>query len=221
MNAVIFGATGMVGSEVLRFCLASDRINSILSVGRKTTGIVDPKLSEIEHSDFPDFSSIASELSRMDICFYCLGVYQTQVSADVFWRITVDYLQALVRTAEMVRKDAIFCLFSAQGADPSEKSPIRFAKAKGRAEKLLVDSDIHQSYIFRPGYIQPGALAAQTGWSERLFRQACRVFPQIGIDAPDLAKVMVYVGLNGCASSVLSNREIRKLTALIGEERRT
>jgi uncharacterized protein YbjT (DUF2867 family) len=211
MNAVIFGATGMVGSEVLRCCLASDRFANVLTVGRRKTGINHAKLSEVQHENFLDFSSIRDDLSRIDICFYCLGVYQTQVPADRFWQITVDYLQALLLTLEEVNRDIVLSLFSAQGADQTERSPIRFARAKGKAEKILIESGIRQSYIFRPGYIKPGAVAAQGGWSEWLAGQAYRVLPGIGIDAPDLAKVMVDIGLNNHSSSILSNRDIRNL----------
>jgi uncharacterized protein YbjT (DUF2867 family) len=210
MNAVIFGATGMVGSEVLSRCLASDRFDKVLTIGRKKTGVDHAKLNEIQHENFLEFSSLQEDLSRVDVCFYCLGVYQSQVSAEKFWQITVDYLQALLITLEDANKDIVLCLFSAQGADQTERSPIRFARAKGRAEKLLSESGIHQSYIFRPGYIRPGAVAAQAGWSGWLAEQAYRVFPQIGIDAPDLAKVMIDISLNGHNSPILSNRDLRR-----------
>jgi uncharacterized protein YbjT (DUF2867 family) len=211
MNAVIFGATGMVGSEVLRRCLTSDRFDNVLTVGRKKTGIDHAKLSEIQHENFLEFSSLREDLSHVDVCFYCLGVYQSQVSADQFWQITVDFFQSLLITLEDVNKEIVLCLFSAQGADQTERSPIRFARAKGRAEKILTESGIRQFYIFRPGYIKPVALAAQAGWTERLAGQAYRVFPQIGIDAPDLAKVMVDISLAKHSSPILSNRDIRQL----------
>ena len=211
MDVVIFGATGMVGTEVLHQCLRSDQIKKILTIGRHTTGVDHPKLREIEHPDFLDFSLRESELSQADICFYCLGVYQNQVSADSFWKITVDYLAALIGTVERVNVDLTFCLFSAQGADPSEKSPFRFAKAKGRAERFLLDSRILRKYVFRPGFVSPGRKTTQAGWSAWVAKQVYKVIPSIGIDAALLAKVMINVGLNGNSRPVLSNREMRNL----------
>jgi uncharacterized protein YbjT (DUF2867 family) len=73
---------------------------------------------------------------------------------------------------EKVNKELTFCLFSAQGADQTEKSPFRFAKAKGRAEKILLESGVRQKYIFRPGYIKPGRISAQAGWTEWAAGQA-------------------------------------------------
>ena len=49
MNVLILGGTGMVGSEVLKFCLNSDHIASVQVVGRKKTGENHPKLKEIKH----------------------------------------------------------------------------------------------------------------------------------------------------------------------------
>ena len=165
IDVLIFGATGMVGTEVLHQCLGRDQIDRVVTIGRHATGIVHPKLVEIEHQNFLDFALLEAELSDADICIYCLGVYQNQVPADTFWEITVDYLSALIDVLESVNRNLTFCLFSAQGADPTEKSPFRFAKAKGRAEKILLDSAIHRKYIFRPGYIKPGRKSATAGWS--------------------------------------------------------
>ena len=211
MEALIFGATGMVGTEVLHQSLGSNQIDRIVTIGRHATGVIHPKVVEIEHQSFLDFSSIEAELSQVDVCFYCLGVYQNQVPADTFWQITVDYLAALIGTLERVNKDLTFCLFSAQGADQTEKSLFRFAKAKGRAEKILLECGIRQKYVFRPGYINPDRKTAQAGWTEWAARQAYRVMPRIGIDAADLSKVMVNIGLNGHEKPILSNREMRNL----------
>jgi nucleoside-diphosphate-sugar epimerase len=211
MKVTIFGATGMVGTEVLHQCLDSDQINNVVTIGRRTTGLAHPKLRDIEHQNFLDFSLLEPELLQADICFYCLGVYQNQVEADKFWEITVDYLAALIRSIERVNRDLIFCLFSAQGADPREKSLFRFANAKGRAERILSDSSILRKYAFRPGFINPGRKNAQTGWSGRIAQLIYKLIPCIGIDATDIAKVMIKVGLSRNSKSLFSNREMRAL----------
>ena len=95
MKVVIFGATGMVGGEVLTQCLANDEINTVLSVGRRNSGVVHPKLKEVVHGNFLDFTALEDELADVDVVYYCLGVYQAQVSKAQFWEITVDYLGAL------------------------------------------------------------------------------------------------------------------------------
>jgi len=211
MNVLIFGATGMVGMEVLHQCLGCDQIDRVVTIGRHATGVVLPKLVEIEHQNFLDFTQLEAQLSDADVCIYCLGVYQNQVPADAFWEITVDYLSALIDALELMNRNLTFCLFSAQGADPTEKSPFRFAKAKGRAEKILLGSNIHRKYVFRPGFIKPGRKSPTAGWSGRIAEQFYKLIPIIGIDAVDLAAVMINAGLNGTSTSILSNREMRNL----------
>jgi uncharacterized protein YbjT (DUF2867 family) len=209
LRVCLLGATGMVGSEVLSQCLDDDRIASVLVVGRRTTGIQHDKITEIEHGNFLDFSALRPDLSNVDLCIYCLGVYQAQVPKQQFWEITVDYLQALVRVLEEVNCNIRFCLFSAQGASTSERSPIRFARAKGRAENLLLASRLTGKFIFRPGFIMPGPNKKSPSMAERLFRPLYRLLPVLGIDAPDLAAVMLNVGINGAEKTVFENRDLR------------
>jgi uncharacterized protein YbjT (DUF2867 family) len=215
MKGVIFGATGMVGTEVLHECLVSDQFRQVVTIDRNASGLGDAKLTEIEHKNFHNFSSLESELSDADICFYCLGVYQGQVSKELFWEITVDYLTALIHTLEQVNKEITFCLFSAQGADPSERSLMRFSKAKGRAEKRLSESQIAKSYMFRPGFIMPGRKNPKLTFSIRAFKPIYNLFPSLGISASDLAKVMIHIGFKGSEMSVFENRDIRNIASFM------
>jgi len=210
MRAAIFGATGMVGGEVLEQCLANYKIKSVLAIGRRKSGVEHSKLKEIEHNDFLDFTTVEDELADVDVCFYCLGVYQAQVSKAQFWEITVDYLEALVHAFERTNKNVRFCLFSAQGASSSEKSPIRFAKAKGRAENILLASELAEKYVFRPGFIMPQPESKNATMSAKLFAPVYRLFPMIGIDAPELARVMIDIGMNQHETTIIENKDMRQ-----------
>jgi dTDP-4-dehydrorhamnose reductase len=74
MNVILFGATGMVGKAVLRQCLLDPDVESVLSIGRKASGVSHPKLRDIIRADMFDFSVNAGELEVYDACFFCLGV---------------------------------------------------------------------------------------------------------------------------------------------------
>jgi len=214
MKAIVFGGTGMVGSEVLQLCLNTPEITQVVMVGRRRTSLSHPKLKAVEHQDFLDFAAIESELADADICYYCLGVYQGQVSQVMFWQITVGYFEALLVSLEKVNPDIRLCLFSAQGASPAEKSLMMFANAKGRAEAKLNASSLKGKYIFRPGFIAPGKVETKQTLSIRLFKPLYKLLPFIGINAPHLANVMVNTGLADGADKVLENGEMRKLSKL-------
>jgi uncharacterized protein YbjT (DUF2867 family) len=211
MTALIFGATGMVGIEVLHECLKEDRIDRVVAVVRNGTGVVHHKLTEIRHSDFTDYLPIEYALAEADLCFFCIGVYQGKVPEDEFWEVTVDYQVNLVKAFVQIGADPVFCMFSGAGADRTGKSKMLFARAKGKAEQHLLDSRISRKYIFRPGYIHPGRKKAKPRIPSWLVTPFYKLMPGIGIDAPDLARVMVRVALDGSGVDTLENKDLRRL----------
>ncbi|HVF39257.1 MAG TPA: hypothetical protein VM939_05100 [Gemmatimonadaceae bacterium] len=63
----------MVGRGVLRECLIDADIEQVVSVVRGASGHRHPKLRELVHANFFDFSAVESELTGLDAAFYCLG----------------------------------------------------------------------------------------------------------------------------------------------------
>ena len=211
MKAMLFGATGMTGIEVLHLALVDPRVTQVTTVGRRITGVVHPKLREVVHADMLDVVPLEPLLQQSDLILYCLGVYQNAVPAAEFWTITCGYLEQLLGRLGQIGADPVFCLMGAQGADPSEKSPFRFARAKGRAERFLMESAITRKYIFRPGYIAPGRVASRAPSTEWFSRPLFRIFPSIGIEAVNLAKVMLETGLTRPAQVLYRNAEMRAI----------
>jgi len=213
MRLVLFGATGMTGIEVLHLALEDKRVSAVTTIGRRSTGVPHPKLTEVVHPDMLQLGPVESHLRGADLIVHCLGVYQNAVPADEFWMVTVGYFEALLATLARLGVDPRFSLMGAQGADPTEKSPFRFAKAKGRAERLLMESRLTRKWIFRPGYIKPGRIASRAPSTEWFSRPLYRLLPFIGIDAVDLARVMLHVGLDGSTHTLWTNGEMRRFAA--------
>lgn len=215
MNLLLFGATGMVGTEVLHLALADPRITRVTSVGRRKTGVAHKKLTEIVIADQLDLGPATEALREAELLVYCLGVYQNAVSKDEFYRITCDYLAHLLAELVRLRADPVFCLMGAQGADPTERSPFRFAKAKGRAERFLMESGLTRKYIFRPGYIRPGRGTSRSTMPEWIAQPAFKLFPSLGIEAVNLAKVMIETGMMKPAQVLYTNAEMRRIAATL------
>ena len=218
-TALITGATGMVGSHVLNLLLNRDDITKVISIGRRKTELQSNQLEEIIHKDFLDFSPIKDRLNNIDICVYCLGVYQGQVSTERFFEITCDFQKALTDILQETSPNLTFCLFGAQGADPTEKSRTTFARAKGKAENLLNATSFPKKYIFRPGYIHPTADKKPAGMMYKVMLpfagSIIRFLPSMGIADIDLARAMVNVGMaNELESRVFSNQEMKAFTAM-------
>jgi uncharacterized protein YbjT (DUF2867 family) len=217
-NVIIFGATGMVGIEVWYQCINHSQIKRVVAVARRPTGVKHLKLEEIEHQNFLDYSALEPVFPDLDICLYCIGVYRGKVATAKFLEITCDYLAHLIDSIETMKQDITFCLFSAQGADPTERSPFLFAKAKGRAEKKLSCSKISRKFIFRPGFINPGIKQPRSRIPAWMVKPFYKLIPGIDVDSSALASVMVDVGLNGNEQAILENRDIRNRARIISEQ---
>lgn len=70
IKVIITGASGMVGEGVLQECIADDKVQSILVIGRKPCGYSGGKIKEILHSDFSTISVISDQLKEYDACFF-------------------------------------------------------------------------------------------------------------------------------------------------------
>lgn len=213
-RVLITGATGMVGGFVLKQLLTDPSVEEVISIGRRETGIKDDKLREIIHPDFLSFSGIEDQLTGIDVCIYCLGVYQPHVSKEKFFEITCNYQKALTDVLEKTSPDLTFVLFSAQGADPVGNSKVTFARGKGQAEKQLSETVFPKKYIFRPGYIHPTGKKRPEGFMYKIMLPLAallyKFFPSMGIDDRDLARAMVKTGLEGTKEpATYENKQIR------------
>jgi len=223
---VIVGATGMVGGYALRYALENPAVASVTAIGRKTVGISHPKLKEVLHRDFADCSALAETLSGQYAAVFCLGTYTGAVSDAELRTITVDYTIEFARVLRSSSPDAAFSFLSGNGADPTGRSRLAFARYKGEAEKALLAAGFPSVYIFRPAYIYPVEPRKEPNFSYRLMRAiypAFRVlFPNQMIRADDLAAAMVDVVVRGAAerrSLVLENRDIRAMVESLHPKR--
>src|SRR5215210_7291717 len=67
------GATGRVGQGVLRECLLDAQITEVFAVGRSTTGQQHPKLHEVIHKDFTDYSTLELRKCHRRAFTVCVG----------------------------------------------------------------------------------------------------------------------------------------------------
>jgi uncharacterized protein YbjT (DUF2867 family) len=215
---VIAGATGMVGGYALRYALENPAVARVTAIGRRKLGISHPKLKEVLHQDFADCSALAETLSGQDAAIFCLGTYTGSVPDAELRTITVDYTVEFARVLRSSSPDAAFSFLSGNGADPTGRSRIPFARYKGEAEKALLATGFPRVYIFRPAYIYPVEPRKEPNFSYRLLRAiypAFRVlFPNQMIRADDLARAMVDVAVRGTEKRrclVFENRDIRAM----------
>lgn len=64
MRVLIFGATGMLGSGVLRECLLAADVERVVSIGRSALLLYHPKLVQVVR---PNFATDTSEITDDDL----------------------------------------------------------------------------------------------------------------------------------------------------------
>jgi uncharacterized protein YbjT (DUF2867 family) len=216
IHLVIVGATGMVGGYALRYALDHAAVGSLTSVGRRKLGISHPKLQELLHKNFADCSALADALSGQGAAVYCLGTYTGSVSDAELRAITATYTIEFARVLRSSSPNAAFSFLSGNGADPTGRSRLAFARYKGEAEKALLAAGFPRVYLFRPAYIYPVEPRKEPTFNYRMLRAVYPLFqvlfPNQAIRADDLARAMVDVVLRQTQERealVFENRDIR------------
>lgn len=155
MKVMITGSTGMVGKGVLLECLDDKNIKEILLINRSPITIDHPKIKEVLHDNFTDFSPIQSEFKNLGACFHCMGVSSSGLSDEAYYKLTYTITEELVNTTYNASPNILFTYVSGQGTDSSEKSTTMWARVKGKTENMIFNKGFKDAYAFRPGMILP------------------------------------------------------------------
>ena len=155
LRVVIFGATGTVGAGTLLECLDSPAIGEVRCVVRRATGRQHPKLREIVHDDFRDFSAAAEALTGLDACFWCVGTPSAGLTEARYTEVTYAYAMAAARVLRDQSPGLRFVFVSGTGADETEQGRVMWARVKGRAENAILGMGFAGAIVFRPGVIVP------------------------------------------------------------------
>lgn len=170
INTIIFGATGMIGKGVLIECLEHPEVESVLVIGRRSTEMQHPKLRELIHKDFLDYSAVVNQLKGYYACFFCLGISSVGMSEEDYTRITHDFTIKAAEALLEQNPDMTFCFISGAGTDDTLKSRQMWARVKGKTENDLKAMPFKGSYMFRPAYIQPKkGVRSATWWYQALY----------------------------------------------------
>ncbi|HEX7845978.1 MAG TPA: NAD(P)H-binding protein [Chitinophagaceae bacterium] len=149
MKALIIGATGATGKDLVQTLLQDQGYREVVIFVRRATGISDPKLTEVL-TDFDKLEN-AERFINGDVWFSCLGTtLKTAGSKEKQWQI--DY-SIPAKFAEIARQNGVpkVILLSAYGA--SAKSRIFYSKIKGSLEDKISSLSFDQYIVFRPGLL--------------------------------------------------------------------
>jgi uncharacterized protein YbjT (DUF2867 family) len=219
VKVILFGATGMVGQGVLRECLLAGDVDSVLAVGRTSTGQQHAKLQEIVRSNLFDLSPIEGRISGFDACFFCLGVSAAGMSEQDYRRLTYELTISVAITLARLNPGMTFIYVSGTGTDSSERSRMMWARVKGKTENDLLKMPFRAAYMFRPGYIQPlHGIRTKTKWYGALYAVMGPLYPILKRLLPNyvtttecVGRAMLNATRHGAPKRFLENQDINWL----------
>jgi uncharacterized protein YbjT (DUF2867 family) len=195
-NALIAGATGLVGNAILQQLLTDDAYEKIIIITRKPLGIIHPKLVQ-QQIDFDEIPMLKIGF-QVDDVFCALGTtIKTAGSQDAFYKVDYSYV---VNLGNWCAQNAVkqFLIVSAMGANT--KSGIFYNRVKGEMEAAVSGLQIPYIKVFRPALLMGNRTEKRAGEKFAQFVMGSLGFlftgPLLkfkGIGADVVAKAMIKV----------------------------
>lgn len=174
MKALIIGATGATGRDLVSVLLRDSDYTEVVAFVRRPSGLAHPKYSEII-TDFEKLE-VVSDSIRGDVWFSCLGTtLKAAGSKEKQWHIDHDIP---VEFAEIAKRNGVpkAVLVSAYGA--SSASRVFYSKLKGTLDDGILKLGFDPCLIFRPGFL----LREDTDRAgERITAQALKFLNRLGL----------------------------------------
>lgn len=148
-TAVVFGASGLIGSQLLPILFADPEYDLVLVFTRKSLGIVAAKLEEII-TDFKDLDSLRTQV-KGDVVFCCLGTTINTAGSEAAFRRVDFELVRWCAVAACENKVPRFLVVSSMGANADSR--IFYNRTKGEMEKAVSALGFKQCVILRPSML--------------------------------------------------------------------
>lgn len=172
MKAIVLGATGLVGSEIVRQLLADEDVERVVTLVRRRSETSHVKLEEhVVNFDAPE--TFAGRV-RGDALFSALGTTIGKAGSQAA-QYLVDHTYQL-RVAELAARNGVgsYVLVSAMGADPASR--FFYPRMKGELERDVEALPFRKVAILRPGFLDGPRIEKRRG--ERFALAVLRPLPQ-------------------------------------------
>ncbi|MGC6480125.1 MAG: NAD-dependent epimerase/dehydratase family protein [Flavobacteriaceae bacterium] len=220
MKILIIGASGMVGQAVLKECLEHSAVEEVTTLSRAPLNLEHAKLKAIILEDFQQFNTLSEDWSRLDACFYCMGISSVGVDTAVYQKITVDITVTIADELYQKQPNMVFTYVSGQGTDSSEKGRVQWARIKGKAENYILSRGFKDAYMFRPGVILPQkGIRSRTAWYNAVYMLMRPFFPLLLRSKNISTTTTLGLAMIRCVQRPLENKHLEnaQINALAAE----
>jgi len=148
-NALIAGATGLVGKSLISLLIKSDYYNSLHVAVRKPYILEHPKLKSYT-IDFDHFDKLKPSALIHDV-YICLGTTMKKAgSKENFRKVDYEYVVKIAIWAKVNHAEKL-SIISSMGANNISRN--FYLRTKGDMEKALVDLKLPKLIIIRPSLL--------------------------------------------------------------------
>lgn len=193
-KAIVYGASGLVGSYILETLLNSPDYEQIIAVVRKDLNIRHPKLMTLV-GDFSSLPDLTKGIA-VDEVYIALGTTRKKTpDQKEYYRIDHDYPVLAAKSAKENGAKTVL-LVSSIGANT--KSKAFYTRTKGETEQDIINLDFNHTCIFRPSLILGNRKEKRI--IEKTFMAVWKVINPVlsgkmnkykGIEAKNIARAMV------------------------------
>ncbi len=211
-NALIVGATGLVGKELVSLLMKSEYYNSLHIAGRRPYTLQHQKLKSYT-VNFDDFDKLTTPALIHDV-YVCLGTTMKKAgSKENFRKVDHEYVFKVAQWAKKNKAEKL-ALISSMGANA--QSGNFYLRTKGEVENALIGLRLSRLIILHPSLLL--GKREEFRLAERISTILARPLSglMIGklkkytpVEASQVAKAMFYLTLNATEPvKIAENREI-------------
>ena len=213
-TALLFGASGLVGSHVLSQLISNNNYSKIKLFVRSSIDISDPKI-EIIQTDFNNLENQREDI-KGDNCFFCIGTTKkNSPDKNEYRRVELEVPKQIAQIAKSNLVNS-FVFISSGYAD--SKSSGDYLKFKGKVEEELKKLNFPKLGIMRPSFLLGDRKEKRIGEKIGIF-----VFKLLSplflgplkkmkpIHSATVAKAMIAITQNNSSKTIFESNEISEI----------
>jgi uncharacterized protein YbjT (DUF2867 family) len=148
-NALLFGASGFIGSMLLEELLNSTQYLLVTAVVRRPLAISHPKLKTLI-GDYNSLPSLKDKLKPDDV-FIALGTTKKNTPDEkLYYQVDHDYP---VLAAKLAKENGATNVLLVSAVGPNINSKIFYIRTKGETERDVIALEYNHTHIFRPSML--------------------------------------------------------------------
>ena len=148
-TALVFGASGLIGSQLVNLLIQSSDFNKIKLFVRSSIKFESSKV-EVIQTDFYNLSNYSKDI-KGDDCFYCIGTTKkNSPDKNEYKRVELEIPKEISRIAKL-NLVKTFSFVSSGYANPKHSGD--YLRYKGLVEEYLKSLNFNKLVILRPSFL--------------------------------------------------------------------